>query len=139
MTEETKKEILAEILRKGNIGQLIIENNAEVIYNKNSEKDETPIVKPVDVDFEPIETAEKGESLAESLKGAFFGDANVAQKFLNEISGLKPPQVSEIVCGYIKRKQLSELSSHRDLWKVLHDNGYYEPSESNWNKALKLL
>jgi len=37
---------------------------------------------------------------------------------------------------YLEDGELSQLSCHRDLWRLLHENGYYAPSESNWNKAI---
>jgi len=94
---------------------------------------------PDDEEIEPVGSCLQGESLAESLKGAFYGKADVASRFLNEISGLKSTQITKVVGEYMKRRLLSELSSHRDLWQILHENGYYDPSESNWNKALRLL
>ena len=85
----------------------------------------------------------KGEGnsvdVLKQLKGCFFGDEEVARRFLNEVAGVKPTQVIEIVGKYIGKNEMSKLSCRRDLWKVLHENGYYEPTESNWNKAINKL
>ena len=41
------------------------------------------------------------------------------------------------VCKLVQAKKISEMSKHRDLWKVLHDCGIYDKSESNWNQQVK--
>lgn len=71
------------------------------------------------------------------LKPLFFGIEAEAKAFLESIQGMKPTQITDKVNQLVSEKKISELSKHRDLWKVLHDNGYYNRSESNWNMQVK--
>lgn len=77
--------------------------------------------------------------IAEQLKPIFYGNSVNAQMFLKAIRGMKPKGVTDYVNKLLdgKEKVISPLSCHRDLWKVLHDNGLYNPTEGNWNKYVK--
>lgn len=80
---------------------------------------------------------DKNLDILSQIKGVFFGNEEVAKQFLMEIDNAKPTQVVAIVGEYLSRKEISQISCHRDLWALLHENGYYDPSESNWNKAIR--
>ena len=71
------------------------------------------------------------------LKPIFFGIEEEAKAFLVSIQGMKPTQITDKVNRLVGEKKISELSKHRDLWKVLHDNGLYKRSESNWNQQVR--
>jgi hypothetical protein len=71
------------------------------------------------------------------LKAIFYGSEENARAFLDSIRGMKPTQITDKVNQLVGDKQISELSKHRDLWKVLHDCGIYTRSESNWNMQVK--
>ena len=81
--------------------------------------------------------SEKEEGIINQLKPMFFGLEEEAKDFLVSIQGMKPTQITEKVNQLVSEKKISDLSKHRDLWKVLHDCGIYERSESNWNMQVK--
>ena len=73
----------------------------------------------------------------DKLKPIFFGQIEDARDFLVSIQGMKPTQIIEKVNQLVSEKKISDMSKHRDLWKVLHDCGIYDKSESNWNQQVK--
>lgn len=75
--------------------------------------------------------------LTSQLKHMFFGSEEETRSFLLEIQGMKPKQITARVNQLVGEKKLSEVSCHRDLWKVLHDCGIYTPTESNWNQQVR--
>ena len=77
------------------------------------------------------------DAIIDRLKPIFYGSEQDAKAFLESIQGMKPTQITAKVNQLVGEQKISELSSHRDLWKVLHDNGYYNKTESNWNMQVK--
>ncbi len=75
--------------------------------------------------------------IVDELTPIFWGEEKEADKFLTSIQGMKPIQITELVKKLVDYNLISEMSKGRRLWKVLHDNGLYKPSESNWNQQLK--
>ena len=86
---------------------------------------------------QPESLSEKEEDVLNELKPMFFGSETEAMAFLKSIQGMKPTQITDMVNQLVGDKKISELSKHRDLWKVLHDCGIYQRSESNWNMQVK--
>ena len=86
---------------------------------------------------QPESLSEENEEVLNQLKPMFFGSEKEAKDFLVSIQGMKPTQITDKVNQLAADKKISELSKHRDLWKVLHDCGIYERSESNWNMQVK--
>ncbi len=86
---------------------------------------------------QPKMLSEKEEEVLNQLKPIFFGSDEEAKAFLVSIQGMKPTQITDKVNQLVGEKKISDLSKHRDLWKVLHDCGIYERSESNWNMQVK--
>lgn len=80
---------------------------------------------------------EKQQDVMDKLKPIFFGQIEDARDFLVSIQGMKPTQIIEKVNQLVSEKKISDMSKHRDLWKVLHDCGIYDKSESNWNQQVK--
>ena len=80
---------------------------------------------------------EKQKETVNLLKPMFFGSDDEAKSFLTGIQGMKPTQITAKVNQLVGEKKISEMSCHRDLWKVLHDCGIYAPTESNWNQQVK--
>ena len=80
---------------------------------------------------------DKEVDILEKLKPMFYGDEDNAKSFLTSIQGMKPTQITELVNKLLKERKLSDLSCHRNLYKVLHDCGIYNPTESNWNQQVK--
>ena len=85
----------------------------------------------------PENFSEKDKEVINQLKPIFFGSEEDAKDFLVSIQGMKPTQITNRVNQLVGEKKISELSKHRDLWKVLNDCGIYEKSESNWNMQVK--
>ena len=83
------------------------------------------------------ELDEQQQDVVEKLKPMFYGQIEDAKAFLVSIQGMKPTQITDKVNQLVADNKISELSKHRDLWKVLHDCGIYERSESNWNMQVK--
>ena len=67
----------------------------------------------------------------------FYGDAENAKTFLQSIRGMKPTQITEKVNQLVGERKISDMSKHRDLWKVLSDCGIYDKSETNWNRQIR--
>ena len=80
---------------------------------------------------------EQQQDVVEKLKPMFYGQVEDAKAFLVSIQGMKPTQITDKVNQLVSEKKISEMSKHRDLWKVLHDCGIYDKSESNWNQQVK--
>ncbi len=83
------------------------------------------------------ELDEQQYDVVERLRPMFFGQIDDAKAFLVSIQGMKPTQIIDKVNQLVQAKKISEMSKHRDLWKVLHDCGIYDKSESNWNQQVK--
>ena len=83
------------------------------------------------------ELDEQQQDVVEKLKPMFYGQIEDAKAFLMSIQGMKPTQITDKVNQLVSEKKISDLSKHRDLWKVLHDCGIYDKSESNWNQQVK--
>lgn len=80
---------------------------------------------------------EQQQDVVEKLKPMFYGQVEDAKAFLVSIQGMKPTQITDKVNQLVGEKKISDMSKHRDLWKVLHDCGIYDKSESNWNQQVK--
>lgn len=86
--------------------------------------------------FENTTSTTEEDSVVAQILHCFFGKRENAVAFLVQIKGAKPTQITALVRQWVADKKISELSYHRDLWKVLHDNGYYPRSENNWNSQV---
>ena len=75
--------------------------------------------------------------IEQQLLSIFYGNEENVRAFLESIKDAKPTQITMLVKKWVNENKISELSCHRDLWKVLHNNGLYTPSETNWNKQLR--
>lgn len=88
-------------------------------------------------DNRSLETGEQPSAIVERLKPIFYGFEQEARDFLKSIQGMKPTQITDKVNQLVNEKKISKLSSHRDLWKVLHDFDLYKRTEANWNMQVK--
>jgi hypothetical protein len=77
------------------------------------------------------------DAIIDRLKPIFFGSEAEARAFLESIQGMKPTQITDKVNRLVDEKKISVLSSHRDLWKVLHDFNLYKRTEANWNMQVR--
>lgn len=79
---------------------------------------------------------EEPDAIVGLLKPIFYGSEEEAKAFLQSIQGMKPKQITNKVNQLVSEKKISDMSRHRDLWKVLHDCGIYDKTESNWNQQV---
>ena len=80
---------------------------------------------------------EEQPDVIDRLTPMFYGDAENAKTFLRSIRGMKPTQITEKVNQLVGERKISDMSKHRDLWKVLSDCGIYDKSETNWNRQIR--
>ena len=113
-------------------GSYIDVHDNENVY-LNVDKVEVRMGQPCVAEKESTENT----TLTAKVKPMFYGDEREANNFLNRIQGMKPTQITALVNQLVKEKKLSDLSCHRDLWQVLHDEGLYTKSESNWNQQVR--
>ena len=76
------------------------------------------------------------DEIVAKLRPIFFGDDQEANGFLMDIQDMKPKQITDRVNQLVDDRKISEMSRKRDLWMVLHNYGFYEKSESNWNSQV---
>ncbi len=82
-------------------------------------------------------TAEADEALAEKLVPVFFGNRELVAEFMGRIKGAKPTDVTAEVNRLLKERKVSDISCNKVLWEILHENGYYAPTLSNWNSQIR--
>ena len=70
------------------------------------------------------------------LTPIFKGNVREAEAFLSRIDGAKPTAVTEEVNRLLRAGMVTRSGCKGDLWQVLHQGGYYRPSQSNWNKQV---
>lgn len=87
--------------------------------------------------IEPFLPDNSEDKVIDKLMPIFYNERTEALRFYKNIQGMKSTQITEKVNQMVSEGKISELSCHRDLWKVLHDNGIYDKSESNWNMQVK--
>lgn len=76
------------------------------------------------------------DAVVRQLLPVFFGVEKDAREFLSAIQGMTSVQITQTVKRWAAEGRISPLSKKRALWKVLHDNGVYPKSESNWNRMV---
>ena len=82
-------------------------------------------------------TEEVDEALVCKLAPVFFGNKELVVEFLGRIKGAKPIDVTAEVNRLVKERKVSDISCNKVLWEILHDNGYYSPTLSNWNSQIR--
>ena len=97
----------------------------EEIQNVDEKKEEEIVLSPDE------------EALLTKLSPIFYGSEDNAKLFIISIRNMKGKQITDMVNQLIAEKKLSKLSCHRNLYKLLHDAGIYDKSESNWNMQVK--
>lgn len=82
-------------------------------------------------------TKEVDESLVDKLAPVFYGNRELVSEFLGRIKGTKPTDVTAEVNRLLKERKVSDVSCNKVLWEILHGNGYYTPTLSNWNSQIR--
>ena len=70
----------------------------------------------------------------ERLRPIFFNNEDEVKTFLNEISGMKDKDITDVVNRWVNNKRISDYGNSRkgDLWSILKEAGLYESSRQNW-------
>lgn len=76
------------------------------------------------------------EEVIDRLEPIFWGEREAAEDFYQKIKGRKPVEITNLVKILVKKRIISDMSYHRDLWKVLNEAGLYPRTESNWNNQV---
>ena len=75
------------------------------------------------------------------LASVFWGSKEEKEKearsFLQQIQGMRDREITALVKKLVKERKISDRSCHRNLYKILFDNGLYTKSEQNWNQQIK--
>ena len=72
----------------------------------------------------------------ERLIMCFNGNREKAVKFLAKIRGINDYEKAALVNSLVRNGDLSKEYKHRKMWSLLHRNGLYSKSESNWYKIV---
>lgn len=80
----------------------------------------------------PDSGAEQEQDVVTQLAPIFYGSRTDAEDFLRRIRDMKPTGITRLVNECVKNKKISDVSHKTDLWRILHDNGLYKPTLSNW-------
>ena len=80
---------------------------------------------------------EQDETLVDKLAPVFFGNREMVAEFLGRIKGARPTDVTAEVNRLLKDRKVSDISCNKVLWELLHENGYYTPTLSNWNSQIR--
>ena len=70
------------------------------------------------------------------LQAIFRNNREEAAAFIRRIDGAKSTFITEEVNRLLREEKITKAGCKRDLWRILHENGYYKPSESNWNSQV---
>lgn len=75
--------------------------------------------------------------VARRLAPIFGGEVATAREFLGMAKDRPGKEITQLVNRWVTDKRILRDLSHRPLWTILHDEGLYKRSESNWNAQLR--
>ena len=80
-------------------------------------------------DCQPI-----NQETVEELKPLFYNNEPNVRRFLREIMGMPPKDITELVNQWVKNKRITNFGNSRKgvLWKILHKARLYSRSRQNW-------
>jgi len=84
--------------------------------------------KPEEEAVEPVEDEELTRRLV-----PLFNSEEEAGKFPARIKGMKNMEITKLVNVLWDKGVFSNDTKPTDLWRVLHDMGYYTAGDRNWN------
>jgi hypothetical protein len=111
----------------GQIGHLILKMNGNNYYN-NDIGQESPTEGEEEVSLL------NNPDLVEKLKPLFYNNEANVNLFLNQIRGMQPSGITDLVNLWVKDKRISNYGYSRkgELWDILNDAGLYSKSRQNW-------
>lgn len=148
MKSEDKNALIAAMFQGANmkVEQFIAVNEGTVVYNDYKGGKGEPLGDAQVVECEEVaqdtdvaqltDDAKKHEETVSGLLPIFWNNRDEVELFLNRIKGAKPIEVTNEVNELLKAKKISAKSVHHTLHSILKHGGYYERSESNWNKMV---
>lgn len=83
----------------------------------------------VDEDFQPID-----QETVKELKPLFYNNEPNVRRFLREIIGMPPNNITDLVNQWVKNKRITNFGNSRKgvLWGILHKARLYSRSRQNW-------
>ena len=90
----------------------------------------------------PTHTEAKEETtdlgMVEELKPLFYNNEDNVRRFLKEIDGMTPNDITDLVNQWVKDKRISDYGNSRKglLWGILNEAGLYTKSRQNWNRRV---
>lgn len=110
----------------------LIKVNGNYYYND--------IVRTADAESGADETqpADRDSDLVDELKPLFYNNMDNVRQFLNEIDGMTPNDITDLVNQWVKDKRISDYGNSRKgvLWDILNRAGLYTKSRQNWNRRV---
>lgn len=96
---------------------------------------ETNSTEPTHEEAEPLPT---DHEVVEELKPLFYNNEGDTRRFLKEIRGMAPNDVTDLVNQWVKDKRISDYGNSRKgvLWGILSGAGLYGKSRQNWNRRV---
>jgi hypothetical protein len=92
-----------------------------------------------DIDVLSAERAPMKHQISKLLLLIFFNNEDNVRLFLEEIAGMQPNDITDLVNQWVKEKRISDYGSSRkgDLWKILHEAELYPRTIQNWNRRVQ--
>ena len=116
------------------IGQLILKVNGNNYYHEGVERQRSGEEGLKDEKKEEL----KYERIEEKLKPLFYNNEADVRQFLNDIEGMAPNDITDLVNRWVTDKRISDYGNSRKgvLWEILNDAGLYTKSRQNWNRRV---
>ena len=116
-----------------NIGQLIMKVSGNNYYHDDANREEPMFAA------EELQPADKDDKdIIEALKPLFYNNEKDVRQFLNEIEGMAPNDITDLVNRWVNDKRISDYGNSRKgvLWEILKEAGLYTKSRQNWNRRV---
>ena len=81
------------------------------------------------------QTNERDEELARRI-APFLVSQEEAGKFPARIRGMKDKDIAMLVVSLWDKFVIRDGTTPTDIWRVLHDLGFYQKSDRNWSKQV---
>ena len=119
----------------GQVGQLILRVNGNNYYHEGVES-LTPDPSPLGDGRK--KSGEEDKDIIEALKPLFYNNEADVRLFLNEIKGMAPNDITDLVNRWVIDKRISDYGNSRKgvLWEILNRAGLYTKSRQNWNRRV---
>ena len=122
------------------IGQLILRVNGDNYYNEGETMSEGKATgrRVSGNGCQMSDVVEENEEMVEKMKPLFYNNEENVRQFLNEIKGMSPNNITDLVNIWVQDKRISDFGSSRkgDLWKILYEAKLYPRTIQNWNRRV---